>query len=85
MRTLNEYAGRPRRKKASTQDSAAKYWGTYGRQGLFTRDDGTVSRDKTRGFHSRPGHKQSIRNANRSINKGARQQLKRQLQNEQIA
>lgn len=73
--------GKPRPKR-SVQKFPAKYWGTWtapGEKRKVIRSDGSVSTDKTGGFHSRPGHKQEIRNANRSITKSARQTLKRQM------
>ena len=40
--------------------------------------------DKTAGFHSRPVHKEQLRNANRSMNKRARQMLKQQMAQERL-
>ncbi len=71
------------KKKQSTQDSAAKYWATCHQAGRpFKRADGSVGVDKTKGWHSRPGHKEAIKIANRSITKAARQKLKKQMLNE---
>ena len=75
-----ESAGLPSRPKLSTNMYTAKYWATRHKAGLqFERPDGTIGVDKTAGFHSRPGTKQTIRQANRAQNKKARQTLKRQL------
>jgi hypothetical protein len=82
MRTLLEYAGKKRREKRSTQASAAKYWATFtwpGEKLKVLRSDGSVTTDKTAGFHSRPGYKESIRNGNRRIKKAGRQALKREM------
>ena len=46
------------------------------------RSDGSVTSDKTAGVNSRPHKKEELRNANRAINKRARQILKRQLADE---
>ena len=82
MKSLAGYAGqrKERKEKQSTNESEAKYWGTLGKaQHPFKRSDGSISTDKTLGWHSRPGHKEAVRNANRAITKQARQILKRQM------
>lgn len=81
MKPLGGY--KDKGKKQDVQASEAKYWSTLGKKGRpFTRPDGTVSTDKTRGFHSRPGKKEAIRNENRSLNKRARQRLKDEIKKE---
>jgi hypothetical protein len=84
MKTLQALAGkRPRINKLSTDNYEARYWGCLFKKGRkFTRSDGTESSDRTFGFHSRPGKKEAIRNANRSVQKSARMMLKRQLADE---
>lgn len=80
-----ESAGGGYRPKLSTQDFAAKYWGTWtpcGKKRMVTKTDGTQTTDKTAGFHSRPAKKESLRQANRAINKSARRLLKQQMEEE---
>ena len=82
MKSLFRDAVGKHRPKRSVQDHPAKYWGT----GMHTeignprrkvkRSDGSISIDKTAGMNSRPHKKEQLRNANRSINKAARQRLK---------
>ena len=80
MSSYLEDAGLPPRRKYDTQMFAAKYWGTWGGKGKkFDRPNGSVGADKTLGFHSRPAKKQSLRQANRAINKVARRSLKKDL------
>jgi hypothetical protein len=85
MKTLRQIAGGNTRRKYDVQNPPAKYWGTWTPQGkrrVVHRSDGSMSTDKTSGFHSRPAHKEQLRNANRSMNKRARQMLKQQLAQE---
>ena len=99
MKPLSAVAGKPQRHKYDVQGGEAKYWGTchnirYAKDPdtgeyvsspkPFQRSDGSTSVDKTQGWHSRPGHKQALRNANRAITKRARQQLKRQMLDETL-
>ena len=84
MKSLaHEATGKPRPKR-STQNTPAKYWGTWqlgGAKRYAKKPDGTTATgcDKTAGFHSMKQKKEEIRAANRSINKSARQELKRQM------
>ena len=99
MKSLAACAGQKKSltHKQSTNESAARYWGTCHNfthrlnpatgnyepiPRKFTRSDGSVSVDKTKGWHSRPGHKEQIRNANRAVTKRARQILKRNIDEE---
>lgn len=77
-----ECVGRPHKRKNNPEDLPAKYWGTQTSDKPFVRSDGAISVDKTKGFHSRPGAKEKIRQANRAINKAARQIFKRNLDEE---
>lgn len=96
MKTLTECAGKRKKPKYDVQGGEAKYWGTCHNQVTyqdkdgqwkykprkFKRSDGSLTVDKTEGWHSRPGQKEKRRNANRGINKRARQILKRQIKDE---
>ena len=82
MKTLRLCAGLRDKRKADVQNYPAKYWGTWTDEGskrLACRSDGSVSVDKTAGFHSRPHKKEELRQANRAITKSARRMLKQQL------
>lgn len=79
MKPYARESGRTYVPKWTVQDVPAKQWcpGGSGRQ--FRRSDGSLTRDKTWGFNSRPTAKQARRQANRAMNKRARKVLKRQL------
>lgn len=89
MKTLNREAGKPSERKFSTQTNNAKTAAWYRNNRInkdwsstpipFTRSDSSVGVDKTAGAHSRPLSKQTIRNANRAIQKRGRQLLKRAM------
>jgi hypothetical protein len=91
MKTLNQEAGKPSERKLSTQKNNAKTAAFYRNHTFskdwmatptpkpFTRSDGSVGVDKTAGAHSRPLSKETIRNANRAIQKRGRQLLKRAM------
>ncbi len=55
---------------------------TVKKSGMLTRCDGTETRDKTWGLKSKPGKKQQMRQANRSMNKAARQYLSKLTKSE---
>ncbi len=78
MKSLLEDAGLPSQRKASTANKNIPN-GFYGKTQPFVRKDGTVGKDKTLGFHSRPGAKEKARAENRAYNKKARQTLKLQM------
>jgi hypothetical protein len=96
MKSLLHCAGKRPVRKLDVQESEAKYWGTWGNLLLrqtasgrwkvkprkFKRSDGSLSHDKTHGWHSRPGQKEKRRNANRALNKRARQVLKSEMKKE---
>lgn len=75
MKSLLEDAGlRPQRKASTANKNIPR--GYYGNSKPFIREDGSVGKDKTLGFHSRPGAKEKARAENRAHNKKARQNLK---------
>lgn len=76
---------KPKRKLNPVCDQPGKYWATLDLESKpFERSDGTIGVDKTKGFHSRPGKKESLRQANRSYKKAARRELKNSM-NEEVS
>lgn len=81
MKTLQAEAGlNVRMPKQSTDFYEARYWGCLLSKGTpRQRSDGAQTTDRTWGFHSRVGKKESLRQANRTAQKRGRLALKRQL------
>ena len=80
MKTLNQIAGHRIQRKYNVQESPGRMWANMGKEGnRFKRSDGSIGSDKTVGVHSRPQSKIALRQANRSIQKSARQRLKLQI------
>jgi hypothetical protein len=77
MKTLQQLAGRSTSWKEQPDDHGGNHYGS--RSTVVARTDGTVGKDKTIHAESRPGHKQTARNANRAAQKQGRTILKRQL------
>lgn len=77
MKTLQQLAGQITSFKVQPGDHVGNHYGS--RCTIVNRTDGSTGKDKTIQAESRPGHKQTARNANRTAQKRGRVNLKRQL------